>query len=106
MNKQQKNLLNFIRKINLSIQLFEELEDDNSPLVNFINSYTLNYIVSRLTPDKRQEFVNLLKQDASDDKIWQFVNKYIENFSDNYAKELEKKLRRIKNKVLGSKKGK
>jgi len=104
MNTQQKHLLNFIRRINLDILTFEELEDQSSPLVNFINSFTLNYIVSKLTPQKRQEFMELVEKETNSDKIWQFLKENIKNFEKGYEKELEKKLREIRIRVLNSKK--
>jgi len=104
MNTQQKHLLNFIRRINLDILTFEELEDQSSPLVNFINSFTLNYIVSKLTPQKRQEFMELVEKETNSDKIWQFLKENIKNFEKGYEKDLEKKLREIRIRVLNSKK--
>ena len=95
-------MLNFVRRVNLDILMFEDMEDQNNPLVDFINSFTLNYIVSRFPPKKRQEFVDLLEHEANDDKIWQFVNKHIENFDKGYEEELEKKLRKIRKHVLSS----
>jgi len=106
MNLQQKHLLNFVRRMNLNVLMFEELEDQSSPLVNFINSFTLNYIVSRLTPSKRQKFADLLEHEADDDKIWQFAKKHIKNFDQDYEEKLEKKLREIKKSVLSSKRQK
>jgi hypothetical protein len=104
MNAQQKNLLNFVRKLNINILTFEELEDQDSPLVSFINSFTLNYIVSRLNQVDRQEFVDLPEHETNDYKVWRFVSKHIKNFDDNYEDELAKKLRKIKNKLLNSNK--
>lgn len=104
MNKQQKRLLNFVRRMNLNIFMFEELEDRNSPLVGFINSFTLNYIVSRLNQVNRQKFIDLLEHEADDDRVWQFVRKHIKNFDENYEKQLENKLREIKTQTLNKKK--
>jgi len=100
MNKQQKRLLNFVRNLNLNILIFEELEDRDSQMVNFINSFTLNYIVSKLNWKNKQEFINLLEYETNNDKIWQFVKMHIENFEGNFAKELENKLRKIKMQAL------
>ncbi len=104
MNTQQKQLLNFVRKLNLDVLMFEELEDQDSPLVSFINSFTLNYIVSGLNQSERQKFVDLLEHEADDDNVWQFVRKHIKNFDENYEKELEGKLKEIKIQALNNKK--
>ena len=103
MNTHKARLLSFVRKVNLGLLLFEELEDQDSPLVDFINSFTLNYITSTLQPSKRQEFVVLLERENDEDKIWQFVKENIEDFEKNYEEKLEKKLQTIKQQVLGTK---
>lgn len=100
MNTKQKHLLSFVRRMNLNMLMFGELEDQDSPLVKFINSFTLNYIVKNLDQVKRQDFVNLLEQENGDEKIWQFVKKNIKNFEESYEKELENKLRKIRNQTL------
>lgn len=106
MKSQKKYLLNFVRRMNLNILMFEELEDQSSPLVGFINSFTLNYIVSRLDPAKRQEFADLLEHETNDEKIWQFLKKHIKNLDQDYEEKLEKKLREIRRSVLSSKRQK
>ncbi len=84
--------------------MFEELEDQNSPLVNFINSFTFNHIISSLDETNRQQFIDLLERENNDDKVWQFVKENIANFEENYEKELEKRLRKIKTQVLSGNK--
>lgn len=84
--------------------MFEELEDQNSPLVNFINSFTFNHIISSLDKTNRQQFIDLLERENNDDKVWQFVKENIANFEENYEKELEKRLRKIKTQVLSGNK--
>lgn len=80
--------------------MFEELEDQDSALVNFINSFTFNHIVSSLNETNRQQFIDLLERENNDDKAWQFVKENIGNFEEDYEKELEKRLREIKTQVL------
>ena len=84
--------------------MFEELEDQNSPLVNFINSFTFNHIISSLDETNRQQFIDLLERENNDDKVWQFVKENIANFEENYEKELEKRLRKIETQVLSGNK--
>lgn len=103
MNTHKARLLSFVRRVNLGTLLFEELEDRSSPLVDFINSFTLNHITSNLQPSKRQEFVVLLERENDEDKIWQFVKENIKDFEKNYEEKLEKKLQTIKQQVLSSK---
>ncbi len=100
MNAQQKKLLNIVRRANIDIFLFEEMEDRNSSVVNFINSFTLNYITTRLKSENRQEFVNLLENEISDNELWSFINKHIENFDEDFEEKLEKTLLVIKKKLL------
>ena len=104
MNTRQKHLLDFVRRMNLSILMFEELEDQDSPLVSFINSFTLNYIIFKLKKVNRQEFISLLEQETSEEKVWQFIRKHIKNFDGDYQEELEKRLKKLRNKVVGNNK--
>lgn len=100
MNTQQERLLNFVLKLKLSVLMFEELENQDSKLVKFINSFTLNYITSRLNQSERQNFADLLEHEVDDGKVWKFVRKHINNFDESYESELEKRLRNIKDTVV------
>lgn len=100
MDKKQIHKLNFIRKVNLSNLIFESLEDRGSLFVEFVSSFTLNFILNSLESSKRKEFSQLLESKSDSHDLWLFAVKNIENFPIAYEKNLENKLRDIQDQVL------
>lgn len=100
--RQMKNL---VRQVNLDFLLWEELEDPESEVSEFINAFTLNFMVRHIKPENHAELVSLLEEiekvdsEENHQALWQFVDQNIADFENRFSKELAEKLIEIKQKT-------
>jgi hypothetical protein len=100
------NMKNLVRSMNLDSLIYEELEDPESEVSEFVNSFTLNFIVKSLDVEDRQNFVDLMLQaerEGSEEgyiKVWDYAKRNISDFEKKYQEKLGAELLRIKNQVI------
>lgn len=91
-----------IKSLKLEKWFLEEAGEPDSVVGRFISNFVLGFILDRLTEEKKKEFLESAAE-GKNETILAFVKENIVGFEDKMAEELEKKIREIKSKVLGSK---
>ena len=68
--------------------LYEQLEDENSPVSQYIQSSTLNFILRSLTTKERQTFMLFFTQEGSSEQAFIYAEAKINNFDSELQKHI------------------
>lgn len=86
--------------MNIDLMIFEQLEDPESVMSEFVRMFTLRFILERLSLENRREFVMLLEEEQHESDLLAYLQENITNFETEYKEALAIALTEIKEKSI------